>query len=50
MKSSMPEVAGPGSDESESLPEDLDGDSDDTSIPIEKDSNEEGESGERGRG
>jgi len=42
LKSSMPEVAGPDSDESDSLPEDLYGDSDDASVPMEKNSNDEG--------
>ena len=44
MKSSMPEIAGPDSDESDSLPSDLDGDSDDVSLPMEKNSNQEDES------
>jgi len=50
MKSSMPEVAGPDSDESDSLPEDLYGDSDEASVPMEKDSNDEGDSDEGGWG
>lgn len=50
MKSSMPEVAGPDSDESDSFPEDLDGDSDDMSVPVEKHLNEEGDNDEDGWG
>lgn len=43
MKSSMPEVAGPDSDESDSVPEDLDGDSE---VPTEENLNEEGDNKE----
>ena len=46
MKSSMPDAAGPDSDESDSLPEDLDGDSDDASVPIEQNSNHGNDSDE----
>jgi len=41
-KSSMIDVAGPDSNESDSLPEDLYGDSDDGLSPIAKNSNDEG--------
>ena len=50
MKSWMAEIAGPDSDEFDSLPSDLGGDSDDVSLPIEKNSNQEDESEEDGRG
>jgi len=50
MKSSMPEVAGPDSDESDSLPENLCDESDDASVPMEKNSNDEGDSDEGGWG
>ena len=40
MKSSMPEVAGPDSDESDSVPEDL---YDDSEVPMEQNLNEEGD-------
>jgi len=46
MKSSMPDVAGPDSDESDSLPEDLYGDSDDELSPMAKNSNDEGSNDE----
>lgn len=42
----MPDVAGPDSDESDSLPEDLYSDSDGTSVPMEKNSNDEHDSDE----
>ena len=50
IKSSMAEIARPDSDESDSLPSDLDGDSDDVSLPMEKYSNQEDEREEDGRG
>ena len=50
MKSSMPDVAGPDSDESDSLPEDLYGDSDDASVPTEQNSNHGNDSDEGSSG
>ena len=41
-----PDVAGPDSDESDSLPEDLYGDSDDALSPVAENSNDEGSSDE----
>jgi ribosome biogenesis protein MAK21 len=41
MKSSMPDLAGPDSDESDSLPEGLEDYSNDESVPMEKNSNED---------
>jgi ribosome biogenesis protein MAK21 len=48
MKSSMPDVAGPDSDASDSLPEDLYGDSDDALSPMAKNSNDEDSSDDEG--
>ena len=42
----MPDVAEPDSDESDNLPEDLYSDSDGTSVPMEKNSNDENDSDE----
>ena len=42
----MPDVAGPDFDESDSLPEDLYGDSDNALLPMAKNSNDEGSSDE----